>query len=77
MCHVLPQVHGPLSPLCTLLTSSEKYHILLGMDFVQKNNKLVQPGQISHQIPPHIASKFPGYKLQVYDIDGGNDYLRQ
>ena len=25
------------------------------------------------QIPSHIASKFPGYKLQVYHIDGGPD----
>ena len=34
------------------------------------NQYLQQATPAAHQIPPHLANKFPGYKLQVYDIDG-------
>ena len=38
------------------------------------HHELHQPSpSTQQQIPSHIASKFPGYKLQVYHIDGGPD----
>ena len=41
-----------------------------------KTNQL-ETVPLSNQIPPHIASKFPGYKLQVYHIDGGQEEQQQ
>ncbi len=35
------------------------------------------PGSPTRQIPPHIASKLPGYQLQVYHIDGDNAHAGQ
>lgn len=40
-------------------------------------NNHIQTVPLSHQIPPNVASKFPGYKLQVYHIDGGQEEQQQ
>ena len=42
------------------------------------HNEMHQPSpSTQQQIPSHIANKFPGYKLQVYHIDGGPDSQEQ
>ena len=40
-------------------------------------NNHIQTVPLSHQIPQNVASKFPGYKLQVYHIDGGQEEQQQ